>query len=651
MIRKERKKGGTRSSRGDSASDACRRGLLDPFLAVILLACAGGTAGAGEAVRNAAGWEARRPVEMSLGEVIALGLDQSPVVEIERLRGASAQGRLLAAYDILVPQLEVVARYAERERLVNEFETEAGRRLRARDSQLTAADQSGIDLGIDAPDGGFDDAGDFEALNLPDDPDGLDFSDPGDFEPLEYYQEIRNSRVGISQLLPTGAEVELSLIELDFEDTYTAERSPNGIPLSPLFPGQQEYSLALSVSQPLLRGFGSAVTLAPIRIRRAEYDLADAEFLASLDAYIGRIAQLYSRLAVLDMAVDAHRLSVVAARELLDQTRRLHGEGRTDIVELSRQRAALAEREVAHLRAQTNFLNGQNELLGLVLAEYDSALSGARLVSTTPMETRFESAGGAQAHVHDAMAAGPAGVPRLAAGLAGVREARIRRTLLEDEARPRLDLTASYGYRGVGVDSGDAWADVRSTEHTEWLLGFNFSMPLWNTLARGRASEARAQLNRARQQYQKTVLDVSLAIEKAFHECQLADTQRELAAEQTAAAAEAVQAERLKLDEGRSLASLVQELQRDLLFARLRELEALYNLQAALIDLRVAKGTIASHYGVEVAAADALTEYRPRPRHTDRLPGVPARGGPSQPESDGRDTLPESREIHGAPHR
>jgi len=556
-------------------------------------------------------WDDRPRLRWTLSDVVTMAVSQAPQIEIDRMTASAALGRLLASYDLLTPQFEAVTRYAERRRLLNQFLTDTL-------GEIRSVDRAGLD-GITNP---IDDPATENPLDPTVEDDVLtafELLGPIAFEPRGYFENIRNSRVEISQVLPWGTQIRLSALELQVEDTFTTERTLTGIPLSPIFPRQQDLQVSLTLVQPLWRDFGRDATMAEIRIRNAEFQAADATFLGQIDAYLAQVAREYMRLSVLGKAVEAQKSAVNASRELLDLTADLYEEGLTDAVEVARQRTAVSVRQNAYWRAQSAFFDAQNLLLGLLLPEYEKDKVEVRVLPATPMHFSLPDNLDPDFHIAETMARSES-VPRIATALADVNRAQARSDLLLNEAKPRLDFTASFGYRGLGGDMGGAVSDLFSADHPEWLVGLTFSMPLGPALSDGREAEARAGMVQAEESLRRVRLEVSLRIENTLQECRLAHVRIAEAQQMTEDAAEAVRVETLRLEAGQTVAHQVQELRSELLFAQLRALEAEFDFQNAYIDFLLAKGRIMETLNVVIDEPQGLRKYRSRPTIPKAVP-------------------------------
>jgi outer membrane protein TolC len=169
--------------------------------------------------------------------------------------------------------------------------------------------------------------------------------------------------------------------------------------------------------------------------------------------------------------------------------------------------------------------------------------------------------------------------------------------LQQDQTRPQLNLTATYGLQGLGgpqfvqatgitLPSGyfDALRNIVGFDAPQWNLQLNFAYPLGQsaqeaTVARSRLSleQTQANLKALQLQIATDVANAALTVQSSLESVQASSTARELAQQRLNAA-------QSKFEVGMAINYEVVQAQRDFLDAQNNELRALLNYRKALVN-------------------------------------------------------------------
>lgn len=298
---------------------------------------------------------------------------------------------------------------------------------------------------------------------------GEDFRVSPDPSPVER-SRFFDADVSVDRLLRTGGTAKASFANLWSRDGGGAD--PSSWTSRP--------ELSLSLSQPLLSGFGREVTERGITVASdaVEAALAGWRSLAlsvaadARDAYFSLIEareNLSTREASLSVARQIHaenearvRAGVLASIELLD----------------SEFGAAGRERDL--LEAQKNVLEQADRLRVLLQVPTPGMLSPEMSFSEGRVEVSERDA------TETALSIRP-----------DLRAARISRNTRDFQAKvgrnlvlPSLSVTGSAGLTGLDGAYGDAIGDLASGNTPFWSVGLAFSYPLGNDAARADLAEA-----------------------------------------------------------------------------------------------------------------------------------------------------------------
>lgn len=367
-----------------------------------------------------------------------------------------------------------------------------------------------------------------------------------------------------------------------------------------------ETDLALSFSQPLLRGAGRRATTAGLRIAsynegvtRSRVRLAIINTLASVDRSYWRLYQARKNLEI-------QQTQFEAARELLGRAERLFNAGSVAEIEVIRAQSGVATRLDGIIRAQRNVLTrqrGLKRLMNIVGLDVQSETLVIPTSDPDPVEYAFDA---------DALAARAvrerAELVELALRLA-IDETQIE--LDKNQKLPLFNLFASYRLNGLDEEWEGAYSSIIDTPYQdEWTLGVNAEVPFGNLLAKSRYR--RSLLNRLQRIATKAAREQSIREEVYAASDDLhAGWQSLLAARQAVAtSARVLAAERRQFELGASTSTDVLDAVSRLAAEQATEVAALVEYQLAQTELAVATGTVLGAARVswdEPEATDLLT--------------------------------------------
>ena len=286
-----------------------------------------------------------------------------------------------------------------------------------------------------------------------------------------------DANASLDQLLPTGATASASFTNFWSKDSLGASTSRFAQP-----------ELALSLSQPLLKGFGKRVT---------ERGITTAD-----DAMEISLADWNQK--ALDTAAEARNryLTLLKARESLATRRaslavagRVHEEGEARV-----KAGVLAAFELQD--SELGVLLREKDLLDAELAEKDAA-DQLRLTLHLPPGTILELPDTPWTDIPDPPEEEVLGIaqrrrPDLLKARTALRTAEFNEKISRNLALPDLALEGSAGVTGIATEYGDAIDDVASAKNPNWAVGLRIVVTLGNGAARADVAAARLKASQAR---------------------------------------------------------------------------------------------------------------------------------------------------------
>lgn len=400
---------------------------------------------------------------------------------------------------------------------------------------------------------------------------------------IEQQIDTVDGELGIAIPLRTGGTVKLS--------TPFERKKTEGVL------GADDYVRAtrFSISQPLLRNAGIGVNEASIRIAEFDKEAVDAKTRLQSMRVLSIVDKSYWEVYAAWAELDVRLQQFENANQNLSMVRRRVEEGLSASIETARAEIGVADRIEALVQAKTKLKLAQRQLKFLVNDPQLTLDSEPDLVTITdPLLVNYDF--DREKLVGQALAGRLELMElelKLSADFANVE-------YLQNQTLPMFMLDYSFGALSGTRDSlGEAYNDPFDTRFNDWSIGLRFEMPFTN--------EARLnQYQRAVQQRMQRLATKTLqemTIRREIHDVldQVDQNwQRILAArQQVILAGINYEAELKQFKEGLRTMTEVLEMLSKLGEAQIKEIRAITDYQASLIDLAYATGTLLGYSGVE----------------------------------------------------
>jgi outer membrane protein TolC len=387
--------------------------------------------------------------------------------------------------------------------------------------------------------------------------------------------------------LPTGTRYGLSL------QSARQSRSPLSEEGHPV---RFDSTMTLSMSQPLLRGAGSAIARAGIRSATLDAASSRAGFARVIDTTVADVENawwtaVYAR--ALERVVDE---SLARARTLLDRNEQLLQLQLVANVDVLTARQGVAARMAALIDARQQRADASDAVLFLVYGREATA----HLADAMDLDVALP----------DSVAMLPDEAEAQADGLrarADLREAefRVDRSNVDvevarDGLRPSLNVEGSYTALTSGVSTLRPFGANRPGDvaTTGWQGGVNLTVPVGNNVAKAGLQQATL----ARRQQEAAVAAVENQIRQevrqALRAIQMGGDRVRQATEALRLAIEEFEAENQRLQLGLSDSFRVLQFEEEISQAQQAQLDARISLALATVSFDLARGASAAKYGV-----------------------------------------------------
>jgi len=398
-------------------------------------------------------------------------------------------------------------------------------------------------------------------------------------EPFEMTSERLQYDLSITETLPTGT-------------TISANASIIGS-ISSIYTDQYTGQIGMTITQSLLKGFGSGYNLANLRRSRIDVEISLLELKAIAEQITADMEIAYWDLFLAKEEMHIQQSSLELAERQLDESKERIAVGRLPELELAAVQAEVATRKESLIDAQSRYEQARLHFLFLM---NPSEQRNWELIPVTvdqpfvPVDTLDT------IHIHEQLAMRYR--PDLQQAQLNLEKNELDVARTRNGMLPRLDLFITLGkssyaqsFRESMPDPGSPFYDVSA--------GVTLELPLLNRQARA---------EHARSKYSREQLELSLAnmkrlvqrdIRSAYVEVLRSREQIEATQVARDLQEQKASAELEKYRVGKSTNFLVMQAQRDLIASQLDEARAMVAYLSALVDLYLMEGTLLERRGIE----------------------------------------------------
>jgi outer membrane protein TolC len=393
--------------------------------------------------------------------------------------------------------------------------------------------------------------------------------------------DTTDTRVGVQEFLPTGALVDLSA---------SVNRSgyvPNIYAFNPVY----NSDVALTVTQPLLRGAGLAYNRTQIERSRLGVEIARLNFKSSILLVVRDTETAYYNLVFAreQLAVKNHSLALAQRLFEENKTRKLTGVA-TDLDVLSAE-VGIATARNGVVIAEQGVHNREDSLLALIgQFEFNSNVGTVGLIPYHEPSPSFDLS----------YKLARENQPDFLATQTSIKQLQLDASSAKNASRPTLNVGGSVGLNGTNRSYYSAVNNAADGDAHSWGLDVSLSVP-WGLHAdraryRSALASLRQQESRLQQIEQNLLVDVRAAVRAVETNQQSVEINRKA----TELATRQYELELARFKAGLSTSRQVLQVQDDLETARVNELLAQVNLRIAIANLHQLESSSLQQYHINV---------------------------------------------------
>ncbi|MCK1651595.1 TolC family protein [Bradyrhizobium sp. 149] len=334
----------------------------------------------------------------------------------------------------------------------------------------------------------------------------------------------------------------------------------------------------LTVSQPLLRGGGVDVTMAPVRAARLSERINRLKLKATVSETIGQVIFAYRALLQAQEELKLAQASVGRAQDLVDINRSLIVAGRMAAVDIVQTEADVENQRIRVLEATKTLDTARLQLLNFLSIDLGAAIAARESTDPARIATNLSRL----------MQIALAQRPDYLGQVLVVEQNKLGIVVAQNERLWDLSVFASGRFGRATTTGGGTFSSERISDVT---VGAAFSIPL-NDLRREQPFvQATATLQTSELQLTSIRQGVELQVRGSVTDVDIRWRQLEVARRARQLAAKAVEIEKEKLKAGRSVNFQVRGLENDLRLAESQQLAAMIGYLNALTLLDIQLGT------------------------------------------------------------
>jgi len=319
-----------------------------------------------------------------------------------------------------------------------------------------------------------------------------------------YHDHLWNYKGGVRQKNRLGGQFEASQ-RIGHENSNSTFFVPQD---------QGTARLALSYTQPLLRGAGKVYNTSLVVLAEMDTEIAHDELLWRLQSHLLDIGRAY-------WALYLERGALLQKGRLYDRAKQILNEleGRagldTAASQVVRVRAAVAEREADLLRAEAAVRNAEERIRALV---NDPELAAIQQPEFVPLDT--PACAQIPLDMSQALAVAYHQRPEIDQALRQVKAASVRMDMSKNELLPQLDVVLEAYASGLRGESQieKALNDQFSVGEPSYSLGLMYELPFRNRAAKARHERRQLELRQLQSQFRATVETLMLEVRVAVRE-------------------------------------------------------------------------------------------------------------------------------------
>jgi outer membrane protein TolC len=383
----------------------------------------------------------------------------------------------------------------------------------------------------------------------------------------------------LSQKVITGGNYELQFVNTR-DDSSPEDFGNSRLIENPRY----DSAIELTLTQPLLRGFGIAVNLAPTRRAEKAVEIAEQQVVQTILDVVFEVQSSYWDLTARIDDLASQREALKLAQDFLEENTIRVELGTLAPIELVQAETQVKVREEAVIVAEAAVKEAEDQLKEILNIPQTLGTWYLRVRPTDSPPFVPIAAIAVEEQIRQALKQRP----DFLSSQLDIASREIARFEAINRRLPKLDFVGRGALRAFADDPGESTGDLSDGDGYEWSVGLQFEYPLGNRAARNELTQRLLELQRAQVDQQRLQRTIERQVRQAARNIETAVKRVEVTRAATKLAKTQLEAEQEKFRLGLSTSFRVLEFQRELTDARTGETRALsdYNVELARLDQR-----------------------------------------------------------------
>ena len=389
--------------------------------------------------------------------------------------------------------------------------------------------------------------------------------------------------------------------------------------------------LDLQLTQPLLQGFGRAVTGRNIRVQKNNLKVSTLQFKQQLIVTISAALNLYWDLVSFDADVRARLREVGTAQQLLDDNKRLVDLGTAAPIEITRAESQLYASQQDLVTAQTNLLQ-QETILKNYLSRNGVAEAGLTNLHIIPLDKLEMPEREEHRSLDQLIQQALEGRPEIQQARLNLESNQMNLKGIKNGLKPTLNGFAELTNNGLSGEAtalglaqpglgplvggyGNLLSQIGRRDYPNYSAGISLNIPLRNRAAQADYATSLLELRQNELNLRKNMNQIRVDVQNAVVGLEQARARYEASMKARVLQEQTLAGDQRRYALGATVAFQVVQDQRDLATAQSAEVESMANYTHARIALDQALGTTldVNHISLSEALAGRVSEVSTLP--------------------------------------
>lgn len=394
-------------------------------------------------------------------------------------------------------------------------------------------------------------------------------------------QDSRDFRLGVTEQFQTGTTVNVST---DLGRSYG-----NQALLNNLYNVTYNSDLSVSLTQPLLRGFGTAVTTANLNRAKIGQTRAGFDFRAGALDIIQQTEGAYYNLVYAREQLSVFRVSLSLANRLLEEAQAKKTVGTATDIDVLQAQVGVAN-------AQSNVLSGEKSVQDT--ADALLAIIGRFELDAPLGVAKFEDFTGQLPVIASSYQLALKNQPDYISAKMQLDQLKLDLSVAKDALKPTLNLDGALGFNGVQGSTSDAINSAINRDNNSWQLGLTLNYPLGRVSDKARYRQSLSTLEQQTLAVRQLEQSILVQVRSAVRTVETNTEKVKIAALAAEFSSKQYDLESARFAAGLATSRDVLQTQSDLQNARVAELQARITLQNSISALHRLEGSSLERYQI-----------------------------------------------------